>query len=221
MSLVVNKICIILKSGIDLKLMSWIKSIAYNESTGKLRKIFDRIKGPSGYIDNILKIHGLRPHTLEGHMALYKNVLHHSGNVLPVSFLETLGVYISLLNGCNYCVRHHYEGMKKQMKDDQKANQIYEALVSDEPQKLYHGKDLALIRYAKKLALYPANMNEKDINVVKENGGDDGEILEVNQVVSYFSYANRTVLGLGVSTEGDVLGLSPNDQDNEENWSHS
>lgn len=33
--------------------------------------------------------------------------------------------------------------------------------------------------------------------------------LEINQVVAYFAYANRTVLGLGVNTEGEILGLSP------------
>ena len=53
-----------------------------------------------------------------------------------------------------------------------------------------------------------------------EAGMDDGMISEVNQVVSYFAYANRTVLGLGVSTDGGVLGLSPGDNDYPGNWSH-
>ncbi|MEC7767911.1 MAG: alkylhydroperoxidase, partial [Acidobacteriota bacterium] len=30
-----------------------------------------------------------------------------------------------------------------------------------------------------------------------------------NQVVAYFNYANRVLNGLGVTTEGDVLGTSP------------
>ena len=51
-------------------------------------------------------------------------------------------------------------------------------------------------------------------------GLDDGEILEVNQVVSYFAYVNRTVLGLGVTTEGDTLGLSPIDSEDPANWQH-
>jgi hypothetical protein len=48
-------------------------------------------------------------------------------------------------------------------------------------------------------------------------GLKDGEILEVNQVAAYFAYANRTVTGLGVSTEGEKLGLSP---ENNEHWEH-
>lgn len=40
------------------------------------------------------------------------------------------------------------------------------------------------------------------------------------QVTSYFYYANRTVLSLGVNTDGDELGLSPRNSDNPEDWSH-
>ena len=32
--------------------------------------------------------------------------------------------------------------------------------------------------------------------------------------------ANRTVLGLGCSTEGDELGLSPGQSDDPDDWSH-
>ena len=51
-------------------------------------------------------------------------------------------------------------------------------------------------------------------------GYSDGEILEINQVVAYFAYANRTVLGLGCCLEGDIIGLSPGNSDDEDDWSH-
>ena len=62
--------------------MSWIRIISYSEATGKLKKLYDRIKGPDNYIDNIMLVHSLRPNTLEGHMSLYKNTLHHANNTL-------------------------------------------------------------------------------------------------------------------------------------------
>ena len=62
--------------------MSWIKTINYDEADDKLKKIYDRISGPHGNIDNVLLIHSLRPHTLTGHMNLYKSVLHHMANKL-------------------------------------------------------------------------------------------------------------------------------------------
>ena len=63
-------------------------------------------------------------------------------------------------------------------------------------------------------------MSEADAQTLLTAGLTDGELLEVNQVVSYFAYANRTILGLGVTTRGDVLGLSPGDSDEANEWQH-
>ena len=78
--------------------MTWIKTIPYEETSGRLRKLYDRVKGPDNNVDNIMMSHSLRPHTMEGHMAIYKYVLHHSGNSIPKWFLEVLGVWVSKLN---------------------------------------------------------------------------------------------------------------------------
>lgn len=61
------------------------------------------------------------------------------------------------------------------------------------------------------------------IREMRARGYGDGEILEINQVTAYFAYANRTVTGLGATTEGDTLGLSPGDSDDSDdpdNWTH-
>lgn len=91
--------------------MSWIKTVSQEQAAGSLRELYARVAGPSGTVDNVLQIHSLRPHTLEGHMALYKSVLHHGGNKLPKWLLETIGLYVSFLNGCIYCVAHHFAGL--------------------------------------------------------------------------------------------------------------
>ncbi|HJP45196.1 MAG TPA: hypothetical protein QGH18_04230, partial [Arenicellales bacterium] len=76
--------------------MSWINTIPYDTSSGTLRTLYDRVKGPNNNIDNIMMAHSLRPHTMRGHMAIYKNVLHHNDNTLPKWLLETIGVWVSL-----------------------------------------------------------------------------------------------------------------------------
>ena len=200
--------------------MPWIKAISYKEATGKLKRLYDRIKGPGGYLDNILIIHGLRPHTLEGHMTLYKHVLHHSANTVPKWFLETLGVYVSHLNGCSYCVDHHFMGLKRLVASDDRARTIFEGLVSEQFEPAFNHRERTVLRYAKELTRQPATMHQGLVKAMKVAGYTDGEILEINQVISYFAYANRTIQGLGVTTEGDVLGLSPGDASDSENWQH-
>lgn len=201
--------------------MSWIETIPYDESTGHLRKIYDRIKGPNDYIDNIIMLHSLRPHTLEGHMKLYKNVLHHSGNQLPKALLEMVGTYVSMLNHCDYCVEHHYEGLKKLLGDETRAEAIISALESGRHETIFDSREQAILDYAKCLTVTPAKVTTGHVESLRAEGLSDGEILEINQVASYFAYANRTVLGLGGQTEGDILGLSPDDSGDPDNWRHT
>jgi len=184
---------------------------------------------------------------MEGHMALYKNVLHHAENTVGKWFLEVIGVFVSQLNTCPYCVDHHFEGLKRLLNDDTKANAIKKALMTElyaldtegpalktdpalkmEPalktdpyDSVFSTKESIALLYAKKLTISPSTMVESDVDKMRESGWNDGEILEINQVAAYFNYANRTVLGLGVTTQGDHLGLSPNDSSDPKNWKHA
>lgn len=198
---------------------AWIRIVPFGEATGKLKRLYERIRTPSGHIDNIMRVHSLRPHTLDAHMTLYKNVLHHAGNQLPTWLLESVGVYVSLLNGCDYCVEHHFVGLQKLL-EEERAQAIRRALETSSPEDAFSGRELAVMRYAAALTCNPAELTQELVEGMREAGLSDGEILEVNQVTSYFAYANRTVLGLGVSLQGDILGLSPGDSDNPDNWQH-
>ena len=199
---------------------AWIRMLAYEESTGHLRQLYDRVKGPGGAIDNVMKVHSLRPHTMEGHSALYKSVLHHTGNALPVWFLECLGIYTSLANRCDYSVAHHFAGLTRLLADEQKAKRIYEALAAGAPERAFAGKELELLRYVRKLTLAPQKMEQGDIAALRAAGADDGEIFEANQVCAYFNYSNRLLNGLGVTTQGDVLGFSPPNTGTLDQWEH-
>ncbi len=199
--------------------MSWIKTVPPEQAEGRLKSVYKQVSGPQGEIDNILKLHSLRPHTLIGHMALYKNVLHHTSNQVPKWFLELLGVYTSLLNGCAYCVEHHFSGLRRLLDDDQRAHQLRIRLEMDQLSEFEHKQELAL-NYTRDLTRNPSKLTQDHVKSMQEAGWNDGEILEINQVVSYFAYANRTVLGLGCSLTGDKLGLSPSSND-QDNWSHN
>lgn len=200
--------------------MTWIATISYDDATGALKELYDRIKGPDDNVDNIMMAHSLRPHSMEGHMALYKYVLHHPRNSLAKSYLETIGVYVSLLNQCRYCVDHHFAGLLRLLQDAERGAEIRAALDANDPAAAFDGKELAGLQYAEKLTTSADELSPGDIEALREAGLEDGEILEINQVTAYFAYANRTVLGLGIRTEGDIVGLSPGDSSNPDNWSH-
>ena len=201
--------------------MAWINTISYDDADVGLKKLYDRIKGPDNNVDNIMLAHSLRPHSMQGHMTLYKYVLHHPRNTLSKAYLEAIGVYVSSLNKCEYCFLHHFAGMARLIDDKARSDEIRKALEKQRPEDAFSGAQLAGLQYAARLTTAADKVTEIDIRALRDSGLNDGEILEINQVTAYFGYANRTVLGLGVGTAGDIIGLSPGDSNDPDNWSHA
>ena len=185
---------------------AWIRMIADAEASPTLREMLERVRTPHGTVDNVMRVHSLRPQTMAGHVALYKSVLHNPDNTLPFWFLEGLACSTSIINRGDYSLTHHFMNVRRLLKDDKRAFAIRAALDASTPERAFSGKELALVRYVAKLTARPGDMVKADIDALRAAGCDDGEILEANQVCAYFNYSNRLLNGLGVTTEGDVIG---------------
>ena len=185
---------------------AWIQMIADAKADSDLKEALELARTPHGTVDNVLRIHSLRPNTMRGHVALYQAALHDAANTLPAWFQETISSYVSILNDCGYSLANHWANAKHLIDDETRAEVIEKALSARRPQDAFEGSHLALLQYSEKLTLYPGEMTRADIDILKNEGIDDGEILEANQIVCYFNYANRCINGLGVTTEGDVVG---------------
>lgn len=176
------------------------------EADNGLLETLKLARTPHGTVDNVMRVHSLRPHTMKGHLKLYKSVLHDDSNTIPMWFQETLGSYVSFLNGCDYSFANHWKNAETLIDSKERSNLIKQALEARKPEMVFDGKELEILRYAEKLTLNPNSMVKEDIIKLRMAGWTDGEILEANQIVGYFCYANRLLNGLGVSTEGDVIG---------------
>ena len=185
---------------------AWINMIADADATGVVKEMYDKVRTPHGTVDNVMRAHSLRPHTMQGHLVLYKSVLHNPDNTLPFWLLEVIASYTSILNRCEYSLSHHFTNVRRLLKDKVRADAIYAALQDGKPELVFSGKELALLQYTAKLTTSVASMQKTDVEAMRVAGCDDGEILEVNQVCAYFNYSNRLLNGLGVTTEGDVIG---------------
>ncbi len=61
----------------------------------------------------------------------------------------------------------------------------------------------AMLEYAEKLTLSPAEMSADDLEPMRAAGLSDEAILNACEVVSYFNFVNRMADGLGVTLEPD------------------
>lgn len=186
--------------------------IADDAAEGRLKELLDLARTPHGTVDTVMRLHSLRPETMNGHVTLYRSVLHNKANTLPFWFLEVIASYTSILNDCTYSLTHHFMNVRNLLKDQPRSDRIFVALKAHRPEDEFDGKELALLRYAGKLTSDVGKMVKSDFEALKIAGCDDGEILEVNQVCAYFNYSNRLLNGLGATTENDVIGFYTGDE---------
>jgi len=185
---------------------AWISMISDADANPDLQEALDTARTPHGTVDNVMRVHSHRPNTMHGHVVLYRAVLHDKANTLPTWLQEVIGSYVSALNDCDYSYANHWKNAAHLMGDTARASAVEEALGQRRPEDVFDGAELALLQYAEKLTLAPGTMQESDVRSLQDAGLDDGQILEANQIIGYFNYANRSLNGLGVTTEGDVIG---------------
>ena len=185
---------------------AWIKMISDEEADDDLRDVLKLARTPHGTVDNVMRVHSLRPSTMRGHVLLYRAALHDDANTLPEWFQEIVSSYVSILNDCAYSLANQWANARYLIGDVARADKIEKALLAHIPQDAFEGSELALLQYAEKLTLSPGTLAKADVDALRAAGIDDGQILEANQIVSYFNYVNRCLNGLGVTTDGDVVG---------------
>ena len=47
---------------------TWIEMLSVENATGSLKDAYDLAKTPAGTVDNVMRIHSQRPHTMVGHL---------------------------------------------------------------------------------------------------------------------------------------------------------
>lgn len=176
--------------------MAWIKEVTREEDP-LLKQIYEgaeeRTNEPTA---NVLKVHSIRPKTLEAHMSLYETIMFGDGE-LSRSQREMIGVVVSSTNKCPYCASHHSLAMYQVTQN----KELMEQVAKDYNLAHLPEVDLEICKYAEKLTKISYKMHEGDIQKLRDLGLSDEAIFDVNQIAAYFNYVNRIVDGLGVELE--------------------
>jgi len=191
--------------------MSWIHEVPYEQADSKLKPVYDRLIAQRGKISNILKVHSLNPQALQDHLNLYMGLMFGPSG-LKRAERETIAVVVSRADNCDYCVNHHREALARYLKDENRL----EALCGDYTQAELSPRLRAICDYAHKLTTAPGQQSEADIELLRQAGLSDDEILDVTLITAYFNFVNRIALGLGVAFSAEEMtGYKDNTDANE------
>ena len=70
----------------------------------------------------------------------------------------------------------------------------------------------ALAKYADLLTRTPAAVRKKDLDILRQHGLSDRDILDAVEVIAYFNYINRIADALGIDPEPEMRAALENRQ---------
>jgi uncharacterized peroxidase-related enzyme len=181
--------------------MPYIQTIPESEAGGELAELYRRLAYPDGSVDEAFKVLSLNPRLLAADAALYDTIMY-GESPLSRAEREFLALTVSRLNGCEPCLRHHsarYRALSASAASSSSADVRGGALPSERVR--------MFLAFATRLTREPRAVTAADIDALRRAGLEDRAILDVCNLVAYFSYANRITLGLGVSPAPEPPGM--------------
>lgn len=81
--------------------MAFIPYVPEDEASPELRALYERYRAAWGGVDNIIRIHGPKPRSMETHHELYRHLMF-GRSPLSRAQREMIAVVVSRLNDCFY-----------------------------------------------------------------------------------------------------------------------
>ena len=105
--------------------MPIFKPISENETTGKVKEVFDEIKSTRKIteVPNFWKMLANDPNELERTWSSLKEIMK-KGALDPVT-KELIYVAVSITNGCEYCIKSHSLAAKKKGATDEMLKEMF------------------------------------------------------------------------------------------------
>lgn len=180
--------------------MAYIQTISYDQAGDHLKDIYDQIVKSRGKLADVHKIQSLNPDALVAHMELYMTIMF-GKSPLKRYQREMVAVVVSAVNECEYCINHHKQALLAYWKDEDRTGYLQ----TDRQKADLTPQDELLCEFAEYLTHSPGEEFSKMTHKLKETEFTDRAILDAVQVIAYFNFVNRLVLGLGVTHTDDEM----------------
>lgn len=176
--------------------MTWVKTIEWSEAEGQLRGAYDWQAAALGEPAEFTMLGSMYPAIVEERLRLYQVVENCESSLDPIERQAAAWV-ASLLNGTAHCA----SGLELKLRSLGLDAVTMDAISSDPARAEVEDDRLRIIvRHAAKLTLSPTDMTERDVDELRSVGLDDLDIVDLNNMISYYNYINRVVMGLGLRT---------------------
>src|SRR3712207_6264158 len=165
-----------------------IPSIQPNDAPPKTKELFDGVKAKIGMVPNIYKVIAQSPSGLEG-VLQFSGAL--AGGSLDAATRERIALAVANVSGCDYCNAAH-TAVARSLKLAAEEIEANRQGRSSDPR-----ADVA-VAFARKVAVTCADVGEDDVQILRQAGYSDAQMVEIvlnvaaNVVTNYVNEAFKT-----------------------------
>lgn len=177
--------------------MAWISTIPWDEADGRLLDAYNWQAKALGEPAEFTMVGSLYPAIVEERLRLYRAVEDCPSELTPVE-RQAAAFVASTLNGTAHCA----SGLRLKLASLGLSDVTLDAIDID-PAGVSTGDARfdAICAHAAKLTTAPTDMVEADLDALRDVGLTDLDLLDLNNMVAYYCYINRVVMGLGIRSE--------------------
>ena len=172
--------------------ITWLRVPADGEVPPEVLELHEAPLEKLGFVPNVLRVYALRPSHLLRWNDHYEELMKGDSN-LSRAEREMIAVVVSVANRCRYCIAAHSAALRKLTKDPALAD----AIAADHGSAPVEPRVRAMLDYAVKLTLRPAEMTEADVDTLRDAGWTDEDVIDIAEVTGMFNLTNRMASGLG------------------------
>lgn len=174
----------------------WIETVDPQDATGALRVAYDRQEAAIGEVAEFTQLSSLYADLTAVRLDLYR-VADACPSAIPEWVKHAIALTTSVLNATPHCASGLLDKMVSVGGEMSLGERIYAS-----PRTAETGDEAvdALLGYVRKVVLEPWSVTEEDLDVLRSHGWTDLDILDANNICSYYCYINRVANGLGLTT---------------------
>lgn len=168
-----------------------------------LRKYFSICEEKIGFLPNVLEVYSFNETKLRAFIAMYNDLML-GDSKLSMLEREMIAVVVSSANRCYYCLTAHGEALREMSGDPS----LGEALVMNYRIAKITKKQRAMLDFAHKLTVAPAETGTAERAALRRAGFKDREIWDIIAVTGFFNMTNRVAAATDMMPNEEYLARS-------------
>jgi uncharacterized peroxidase-related enzyme len=172
--------------------LTWLRVPSEEELPDDVLELWQAPLEKLGFVPNVLRLFALRPAHLVAWNAHYEELMKGESGLTKAE-REMIAVVVSVANRCEYCIAAHSSALRKLTKDPD----LSDAIAEDHRSAEIEPRVRAMLDYALKLTREPEAMTERDVQVLRDAGWTDEDVMDIAEVTGMFNFSNRLASGLG------------------------